>query len=82
MTAGYPASRQNLLLDEEGGAADAQGDLVAVSEAVVGDDVQDIVAVLILLDQTGLLGLDVGPQAGGLFGADVVQQVDQGAAVR
>ena len=55
--------RQNLLLDEEGGAADAQGDLGAIRQTVVGDDVQGVFAVN-LFDQAGLLGLDVRPQPG------------------
>ena len=72
---------QNLLLDEESGAADAVGDLGAIGQAVVGDDVQHVIAVRVLLDQAGLLGLDVRPQAGGLLGRDIVQQVDQSAAL-
>ena len=77
---GIAGPGQDLLLDEEGGAANAVDDLVAVSQAVVGDDVQHVVAVSILVDQAGLLGLNVRPQTGGLLSRAVVQQVDQSAA--
>ena len=73
---------QHLLLDEERGAVDLVDDLIALAQAVVGDDVHDIlVQVLVMGDDAVLLGLDVGPDVRGILGVDVVQQVDQRAGV-
>ncbi len=72
---------KNLLLDEECGSVDGVDDLLAVGQAVVRDDVEGIVAVLILCDQACLLGLDVCPQARSSLGGYIVKKVDQSAVL-
>ena len=63
---------KNLLLQEERRAVDLVDDLLAVCKAVVRDDVKDVIAIFILIDETCLLRLDVGPEARCLLGRDIV----------
>ena len=72
---------QNLLLKEEGRSVDLVYDLLAIGQTIVRNDIQYIIAILVLRDQTGFLRLNMCPQTRCGLGADIVKKVDQGAVL-